>query len=451
MASMGAQAAKDAAFRTAGVSPDFNEHKDRLAKLQNVCMAAKIVFPNSVLVFFYQQEHIDHYASAEDKKSHKLGKLTEMVKKKKEAQSFDVEGGDEEEEKAPRADVPQDMVGFSIVSTKDILFTSQLNWLLFLIPVAVWCKMSGASDGWIFFFSLLPICPLAERLGYVTEAMASFTNPTLGGLLNATFGNLTEMIVSWFALKGGLLRVVQMSLLGSILSNMLLVLGCAFFFGGLKYKRQTYNKQGATMSAALLLLAVVSIAAPNDEEETVQTFWSCIAWLGIMTIFISFLSDYLVDAIEGAAGGMGVPVAFISVIILPIVGNAAEHASAVIFAMKNKMDISIGVAVGSSTQIAVFVLPLCVVVGWVMGQPLDLNMHVFETVTLVMTVITVAFCISDGESNWLKGLTLILAYCILSASFFFHQDIASNDGQKWIDSSKLSSMAATSVGVPTPP
>ncbi|KAK3271998.1 hypothetical protein CYMTET_19676, partial [Cymbomonas tetramitiformis] len=356
MASMGAQAAKDAAFRTAGVSPDFNEHKDRLAKIANAIQADEWLDRESDLSG--EPEHIDHYASAEDKKSHKLGKLTEMVKKKKEAQSFDVEGGDEEEEKAPRADVPQDMVGFSIVSTKDILFTSQLNWLLFLIPVAVWCKMSGASDGWIFFFSLLPICPLAERLGYVTEAMASFTNPTLGGLLNATFGNLTEMIVSWFALKGGLLRVVQMSLLGSILSNMLLVLGCAFFFGGLKYKRQTYNKQGATMSAALLLLAVVSIAAPNvlhathtelhgtsseislsrftsvlllgvyctflyfqlithrdiyeeegeddddDEEETVQTFWSCIAWLGIMTIFISFLSDYLVDAIEGAAGGM---------------------------------------------------------------------------------------------------------------------------------------------------
>jgi len=147
-------------------------------------------------------------------------------------------------------------------STKDILFTSSLNWLLLLIPVAVVAKNVGVGDGWLFVFSLLPICPLAERLGYVTEQMATYTNPTLGGLLNATFGNLTEMIVSYFALKGGLLRVVQLSLLGSILSNMLLVLGCAFFAGGLKHKHQTFNKTGVGMNSALLLLAVISLSVP---------------------------------------------------------------------------------------------------------------------------------------------------------------------------------------------
>lgn len=397
-------------------------------------------------------------------------------------------------------------VSFNLAeSTKDILFTSSLNWLLLLIPVAVVAKNMGMGDGWLFVFSLLPICPLAERLGYVTEQMATYTNPTLGGLLNATFGNLTEMIVSYFALKGGLLRVVQLSLLGSILSNMLLVLGCAFFAGGLKHKHQTFNKTGVGMNSALLLLAVISLSVPavlhtthtelhgtqseialsrftsclllgvyatflyfqlvthrdlfdeeegedDEEEEVNQTFWACIGWLSVITVFISVLSDYLVDAIEGAADSMGMPVAFISVIILPIVGNAAEHASAIMFAMKNKMDLALGVAIGSSTQIALLVIPLCIVVGWAMGQPLDLNLHVFETTTFILTVISVSFVVADGQSNWLKGLTLILAYAVVSASFFFHKDnkLTEQDATHLIDTTSLNSVRAISNIAPSP-
>jgi Ca2+:H+ antiporter len=379
-------------------------------------------------------------------------------------------------------------------STKDILFTSSLNWLLLLIPVAVVAKNMGVSDGWLFVFSLLPICPLAERLGYVTEQMATYTNPTLGGLLNATFGNLTEMIVSFFALKGGLLRVVQLSLLGSILSNMLLVLGCAFFAGGCKFKHQTFNKTGVGMNSALLLLAVISLSVPavlhtthtelhgtqseialsrftsclllgvyctflyfqlvthrdlfdeedddaEDDDEVNQTFWGCIGWLSVITVFISVLSSYLVDAIEGAAAKFNMPVAFISVIILPIVGNAAEHASAVMFAMKNKMDLALGVAIGSSTQIALLVIPLCILVGWAMGQPLDLNLHVFETTTFILTVISVSFVVQDGQSNWLKGLTLILAYFVVAASFFFHKDnkLSEQDATRLVEIASLNS------------
>ena len=146
--------------------------------------------------------------------------------------------------------------------------------------------------------------------------------------------------------------------------------------------------------------------------------------LGVFTVFISILSDYLVATIEGASASWDFSVAFISVILLPIVGNAAEHASAVMFAMKNKMDISLGVAVGSSTQIALLVIPFCVIVGWFMDKPMDLNLQMFETATLFTTVITVAFVCQDGRSNWLKGLVLILAYILLSASFFFHKDPA---------------------------
>jgi len=410
--------------------------------------------------------------------------------------------GDDDSDDEVKEDIEFDLVE----STKDILFTSSLNWLLVLIPFAVIGKMSGISDGWLFILSLLPICPLAERLGYVTEQMATYTNPTLGGLLNATFGNLTEMIVSFFALKAGLLRVVQLSLLGSILSNMLLVLGCAFLFGGMKFKTQTFNKTGVGMNSALLLLAVISLSVPavlhtthtelhgtqseialsrftsclllgtyctflyfqlithrdlyeeedgdEEEEEVTQTFWGCIMWLGVISVLISFLSDYLVDAIEGAAENMGMPVAFISVIIIPIVGNAAEHASAVMFAMKNKMDISLGVAIGSSTQIALLVIPLCIVAGWFMGQPLDLNLHVFETTTFIMSVITVSFMVQDGQSNWLKGLTLVLAYCIVAASFYFHKDnkITEQDATKLVDSTSLNSARGLSnMGMFPPP
>ncbi|KAK3273370.1 hypothetical protein CYMTET_18384, partial [Cymbomonas tetramitiformis] len=368
-------------------------------------------------------------------------------------------------------------------SFKDIFLTTKINVLMPCIPLAITFHylgvLSGAkNDGWTFIFSLLGIAPLAERLGYVTEQLATYTNPTLGGLLNATFGNLTEMIVSYFALTSGLYRVVQLSLLGSILSNMLLVLGCAFLFGGLRYKEQTYNKAGVSANTGLLLLAVLGLSLPSalhsthtelhgtaselmlsrissvlllsiyiaylyfqlishrelyeeeendddeeeEEESAILGFWGCIAWLGVLTIFISILSEYLVDAIEGAAASWDMSVPFISVIILPIVGNAAEHASAVIFAMKDKMDIAIGVAVGSSTQIALLVFPFCVLTAWAMGRPLDLNLHIFETVILFVTVVTCAFCVLDGTSNWLKGLTLVLAYVVLSSSFFFHRD-----------------------------
>jgi Ca2+:H+ antiporter len=285
------------------------------------------------------------------------------------------------------------------------------------------------------------MCPLAERLGYVTEEMAKHTNATVGGLLNATFGNLTEMIVSIFALQAGLLRVVQLSLLGSILSNMLLVLGCAFFAGGVHHKEQSFNKSGVMTNASLLCLGVMGMSLPSalhatdteiagtvsevslsryascllllmyivflyfqlvshkeyfeeekdedeEDEESELGFWEAICYMAAITICIALLSDYIVDTIEGAAKGWGCPVSFVSVIILPIVGNAAEHASAVMFAVKNKMDIAMGVAVGSATQISLFVIPFCVLVGWAMDKPLDLNFHVFETLSLAITVLT---------------------------------------------------------------
>ncbi|CAL6373806.1 unnamed protein product [Bathycoccus prasinos] len=382
--------------------------------------------------------------------------------------------------KANKPDVMKD--GFAVYmqrATQELFFTNKLNYLLVCVPLAIISNGGGWGDGITFTFSLIAICPLAERLGFVTEQLAGYTNSTVGGLLNASFGNATEMIVSMYALKAGLLRVVQLSLLGSILSNMLLVLGCAFLFGGMSRKEQYFNAEGVMMNFGLLLLAVMGLSLPallhfthtelhgtaselalsrfsstillliylaflyfqlvththlyedeedddddDDAEELVLGFWDSIVWLGVFTVFISILSDYLVATIEGASASWDFSVAFISVILLPIVGNAAEHASAVMFAMKNKMDISLGVAVGSSTQIALLVIPFCVIVGWFMDKPMDLNLQMFETATLFTTVITVAFVCQDGRSNWLKGLVLILAYILLSASFFFHKDPA---------------------------
>ncbi|KAL5861645.1 hypothetical protein ACOSQ4_002941 [Xanthoceras sorbifolium] len=163
----------------------------------------------------------------------------------------------------------------------------------------------------------------------------------------------------------------------------------------------------------------------NDEEAPEISKWESIIWLSIFTAWISILSEFLVGAIEGASVALKIPVAFISVILLPIVGNAAEHAGAVLFAMKDKLDISLGVAIGSSTQIAMFGIPFCVIIGWIMGRPMDLNFQRFETATLFITVLVVVAFMLQGTSNYFKGLMLILCYVIVAASFFVHTDPAS--------------------------
>ncbi|KAE8098919.1 hypothetical protein FH972_016946 [Carpinus fangiana] len=373
---------------------------------------------------------------------------------------------------------------------KKVVFSSKLNLLMPFGPLAILAEEMTGHRGWVFFLSLLGITPLAERLGYATEQLAFYTGPTVGGLLNATFGNATELIISIYALKRGLIRVVQLSLLGSILSNMLLVLGCAFFCGGLIFhkKDQHFDKGTAAVSSGLLLMAVMGLLFPavlhythteahagkselalsrftscimlvayaaylffqlkgqknqyvplneegsqneealDDDEAPEISKWESITWLLIMTVWLSVLSEYLVNAIEGASVAWNIPIAFISVILLPIVGNAAEHASAIMFAMKDKLDISLGVAIGSSTQISMFGIPFCVVVGWIMGRSMDLNFHLFETATLFITVLVVAFLLQEGTSNYFKGLMLMLCYLIVAASFFVHVDNTSPDG-----------------------
>ncbi|XP_008806556.1 vacuolar cation/proton exchanger 2-like isoform X2 [Phoenix dactylifera] len=329
-------------------------------------------------------------------------------------------------------------------SIKVVIFTAKINMLLPFGPMSIILHYLSKNHGLVFFFSLIGITPLAERLGYATEQLAFYTGPTVGGLLNATFGNATEMIIAIYALKNGMIRVVQQSLLGSILSNMLLVLGCAFFCGGMVHskKDQVFNKAAAVVNSGLLLMAVMGLTFPavlhfthsevqyGKSEVSLSRFSSCVMLVAYASYLVFQLKSHhnLYNPIdEGASDSLNLPVAFISVILLPIVGNAAEHASAIMFAMKDKLDITLGVAIGSSTQISMFVIPFCVVVGWIMGKHMDLNFQLFETATLFITVLVVAFMLQEGTANYFKGLMLILCYLIVAASFFVHVDPADSN------------------------
>ncbi|CAA6659078.1 unnamed protein product [Spirodela intermedia] len=360
-------------------------------------------------------------------------------------------------------------------SLKMVIFTPKLNILLPLSPGALLANRFSRNRGLVFILSLLGMIPLAERIGYTTEQLSFFTGATVGGLLNCTFGNATEVVVSIFALKNGMTRIVQQSLLGSILSNMLLVLGFSFFCGGMVSKKaQFFDKESAVLNSGMLLMAVMALLLPallhftrteahsgeselalsrfsscvmlvaytgylifqlqshknqsdKENEETVEdnscsnegeaaeiSKWETIIWLGIFTAWISVISEYLVDAIEGAAEEWNMPITFISVVMLPVIGNASEHASAIMFAMKDKLDLTLGIAIGSSTQISMFGIPFAVLVGWIMGHPMDLNFQLFETAVLFITVLVVAIL--------LQGMLLVLCYVIVAASFFLHVD-----------------------------
>mmetsp|Transcript_8571 Transcript_8571/g.11196 ORF Transcript_8571/g.11196 Transcript_8571/m.11196 type:complete len:501 (-) Transcript_8571:245-1747(-) len=387
-------------------------------------------------------------------------------------------------------------------SSKAIFLGSRLNILMIFTPFAFFSYNYGwPGEGATFLFSLLAIAPFAERLGFVTEQLASYTNDTLGGLLNASFGNATEMIVSLFALLKGrpngsehpevYRRLVQVSLLGSVLSNLLLVLGSALMVGGRRYQVQTYTKVGTTTSMALLFLAAVSFLLPavlentegmdknmtqpildmsrfvsvvllalygfflyfqlithrhlyeeedddDDEEDNVLGFWGSIFWVGVLTVFISFLSEYMVDAIEGTVKRWGVSELFIGAIIIPIVGNAAEHASALIFAYRNKLDITLGVAVGSAVQISIMALPFCVLLGWAIGCPLDLTFSIFEVLSFTLAVMVTAVSLQDGKAHWMIGTTLVFAYVIIAAGF-------------WVQKSDLTSVLPNHLVEPSSP
>ncbi|XP_059626490.1 vacuolar cation/proton exchanger 3-like isoform X1 [Cornus florida] len=369
-----------------------------------------------------------------------------------------------------------------LINLQEVILGTKLCVLFPAIPLAIVAEYCNFGRPWIFALSLLGLAPLAERLSFLTEQISFYTGPTVGGLLNATCGNATELIIAIFALHQKKIHVVKYSLLGSILSNLLLVLGSSLFCGGLANlkKEQRFDRKQADVNSLLLLLGLLCLVLPllfgyavesststttsilqlsrvgsilmlmayvgyllfqlkthrqifesqeqeveedDDyvEESAVIGFWSAFIWLIGMTVIIALLSEYVVGTIEAASDSWGISVSFISIILLPIVGNAAEHAGSVIFAFKNKLDISLGVALGSASQISMFVVPLCVIVAWIMGIPMDLNFNLLETGSLAFAIIIVAFTLQDGTSHYMKGVILCLSYAVIGACFFVHK------------------------------
>ncbi|KAJ3041475.1 hypothetical protein HDV00_009271 [Rhizophlyctis rosea] len=357
-----------------------------------------------------------------------------------------------------------------ISSLKHIFFSSWINILLVFVPLGILSYFLKWSDTLIFVFNFLALLPMAKLLGLATEELALRTNQTIGGLLNATFGNLVELIVAILALKENLIRVVQASLLGSILSNLLLVLGAAFFAGGLRYQNQTFNQTGAQTSASLLGLTVLGLVIPaafaftvgadpnqeqlllnvsrgtaivllliyvlflvfqlkthteyyqeqeEDTEEPELTLPVAVGLLLVITLLVSLCGEYLVGSIDAFAEQHHLNEVFVGLILLPLVGNAAEHVTAVTVALKNKTDLAIGVAIGSSMQIALLAVPVCVIAGWIMDRAMTLNFSIFESSIVFVTVFVVNSIIADGKSNWLEGAMLLGGYVIVGLAIFF--------------------------------
>eukprot|EP00929_Paragymnodinium_shiwhaense_P052771 TRINITY_DN2642_c0_g1_i1.p1 TRINITY_DN2642_c0_g1~~TRINITY_DN2642_c0_g1_i1.p1 ORF type:complete len:455 (+),score=113.54 TRINITY_DN2642_c0_g1_i1:83-1447(+) len=376
----------------------------------------------------------------------------------------------------------------NIDGLKDI-FCSPFSLFLLCIPAGYVSATQGWGDVWTFSLNFLALLPLAKVLGDATEELATaLKNDAVAGILNATFGNFVEMMITINSLKAGLMNVVKGTLLGSILSNMLLVLGMAFFFGGLTKsdeknravqitqgeKMQKFAMHGVTISMAMLLFCCMSFAFPTifaedhkgdpgvlavsrigsvlvmssylafllfqllthrktlerdeealaggdeaEEEEANLSIWVSMALMGCVTIVTDRVSDYLCEAIKGLIEATGMPAQFLGVIVLPIAGNACEHLGAVTFAMKDKPGLALGIAVGSSTQVALFVVPFAVIVGWIMGVPMDMDFGLVNTAVIVLSVLLVAMMLQDGYSHWLKGYILMLAYVFVAVLYWY--------------------------------
>ncbi|KAI9741158.1 MAG: hypothetical protein M1834_002871 [Cirrosporium novae-zelandiae] len=365
--------------------------------------------------------------------------------------------------------------------TQRTLLNNYVNVLLVFVPLGIVAGKLGWSAGTVFTLNFLAIIPLASLLSFATEELAVKLGQTLGGLLNATFGNAVELIVSIVALKEGQIRIVQSSMLGSILSNILLVLGCCFFTGGLKYKEQKFNETAASTMSSLMAVASASLIIPatlyaamsgskadseahviilshgtaiillvlyvmylyfqlkshadffdageeeEDEEEHILNPWAAGIALVVVTVLVAVCAEYLVDSIDAIVESTHITKTFIGLILLPIVGNAAEHVTAVVVSWKNKMDLAMGVAIGSSMQIALLVTPFLVILGWIMGVNMTLHFELFETVVFFLSVLVVNYLIQDGKSNYLEGAMLLGMYLIIALAFGVYPDDATGN------------------------
>ena len=352
-----------------------------------------------------------------------------------------------------------------------------MNWLLLFIPVALALEHGGASAPWIFFAAALAIVPVAALIVRATEQVATYTGPTIGGLLNASFGNAPELIVALVALRAGLLDMVRASLVGGILANLLLALGIAFLAGGVRHHTQTYNAGAARLYGSMMLIASFSLlvpsafnrffapdetvraeallnfglaalllvtyalylvfqlkthpdefagdahASPGEPHEADGARWSLpravLSLLGA-SVLAAWMSEILVGAAQATGEALGMSEVFIGIVFLAIVGGAAGPPAAIVAAMRNKVDLSLGVALGAAIQIALFVAPVLVLASvFIAPQPLELSFTRAEVGALFMGALIGALVAGDGRANWFKGVQLIAVYLIIALMFYF--------------------------------
>ena len=351
---------------------------------------------------------------------------------------------------------------------------SPLSLLLVFVPASFVLEFRGASPTWVFLSSCAAVLPLAGLLGEATEQLTAKMGATIGGLLNATFGNAAELIIGYMAMRAGEIDIVKASLTGSIIGNLLIVLGLAIVFGGWRHEQLRFNRLAAETASGSLMLAVTSLVVPAiyaastryrqpegteniglvisviligtyaasllfslkthrrlfpapTEHSTSASHPSPPAWsvtrslltLTIAAVFIGFVSEFLVGAVGAAGQALGLGNVFMGVIVIALIGNAAEHSTAVLAAIRGDMDLSLGIALGSSTQVALFVAPLLVIVGHLGGTPLGLEFTLLEVAAVMFSVLAVSALIRDGETNWFEGIQLVATYAILAVAFYF--------------------------------
>ena len=344
--------------------------------------------------------------------------------------------------------------------------------LLLFLPVSLVLEIVSCPGLGTFATAGLGIVPLAWFMGLATEEIGKHAGPGVGGLLNATFGNATELIIALFALAGGLQDVVKASLTGSIIGNLLLVLGLSMVAGGLRHKSQSFSREASGIHTTMLLVAVIGLVMPAlyvfsarttgavnlvvlDEmslgiaailfavyvfgllfslrthrdifnpvsEKEEKPRWSvrgAVVVLLVATLLVAGASELLIGSLEAARTSLGLTDLFVGVIVVAIVGNAAEHGSAILMARRNKMDLSLAVAMTSTTQIALFVAPVLVFASLFTAQVMTLDFEVFELVSVALSTALLASIISDGRSNWYEGLLLVMVYAMIAVAFFVH-------------------------------
>ena len=344
-----------------------------------------------------------------------------------------------------------------------------ISLLLMALPLAYLAEYLHWGPLWVFALSALSVIPLAALIGEGTEALAAYTNPRIGGLLNATLGNTAELVITIIAIRAGLLELVKASITGSILGNLLLVMGLSMVVGGARHGIQTFDRRQASRNAILLVLAVIALLIPSIfssyigapqstrvealsvgtaaimiilyglallyslkfegaplSHKTTEKIIHKPAWsvrkaliiLAFATVGVVISSELLIQTVEPVMTGLGISEFFIGIIFIPLIGNVAEHLVAVKVAARNQMDLSVEIAVSSSLQIALFVAPVLVFISLIFGNPLQLIFNELELVALIAGVLITAFVSEDGESNWLEGAVLLTIYFILALGFF---------------------------------